>query len=151
MPEKGLGSVVATQMPLQSILGIRNTAKNLGAGLPKANRYTSIQFRPDIEGLRAIAVSLVVLRHAGVSFQQGGFIGVDVFFVLSGYLITALLTKELNSSGTVNLSRFYARRVRRLLPASTLVVVIVCLIQSIAASPIAQFAVLEAKLLASLQ
>src|SRR5262250_243793 len=93
----------------------------------RSNRCTSIQFRPDIEGLRAIAVFLVVLRHAGLSFLQGGFIGVDVFFVLSGYLITSLLTKELNSSGTINLPRFYARRVRRLLPALSLVVVFVCL------------------------
>ena len=138
--------MVATQMPVHSILGIKNAAENLGADLAKSNRHTSIRFRPDIEGLRAVAVSLVVVRHAGVSFLQGGFIGVDVFFVLSGYLITSLLTKELNTSGTINLSRFYARRVRRLLPASSLVVVIVCLIQSITASPIAQFAVLKAAL-----
>jgi peptidoglycan/LPS O-acetylase OafA/YrhL len=124
----------------------KNEAEYLGAGLPKSNRYTSIRFRPDIEGLRAVAVSLVVLRHAGVPFLQGGFVGVDVFFVLSGYLITSLLAKELNISGTINLSRFYARRVRRLLPASTLVVVIVCLIQAITASPIAQFAVLKTAL-----
>jgi hypothetical protein len=98
--------MVATQMPLHSIQEIKNAAENLGAELPKSNRYTSIQFRPDIEGLRAIAVSLVVLRHAGVSFLQGGFVGVDVFFVLSGYLITSLLTKELNTSGTIDLPGF---------------------------------------------
>ena len=85
-----------TQMPLHSIPEAKNAAADLGAELAKSNRYTSIQFRPDIEGLRAIAVFLVVLRHAGLSFLQGGFIGVDVFFVLSGYLITSLLTKELN-------------------------------------------------------
>jgi peptidoglycan/LPS O-acetylase OafA/YrhL len=135
-----------TQMPLHSIPEAKNAAADLGAELAKSNRYTSIQFRPDIEGLRAIAVFLVVLRHAGLSFLQGGFIGVDVFFVLSGYLITSLLTKELNSSGTINLPRFYARRVRRLLPALSLVVVFVCLIQSITASPIAQFGVLKAAL-----
>jgi peptidoglycan/LPS O-acetylase OafA/YrhL len=146
MLEKGWVSMVATQMPLHSILGIKNALENLGAELAKSNRYTSIQFRPDIEGLRAIAVLLVVLRHTGLSFLQGGYIGVDVFFVLSGYLITSLLTKELNTSGTINLSRFYARRVRRLLPASTLVVLFVCLIQSIIASPLAQFGVLKAGL-----
>src|SRR6516165_8641924 len=135
-----------TQMPLHSIPGVKNAAEDLGAELAKSNRYTSIQFRPDIEGLRAIAVFLVVLRHTGLSFLQGGFIGVDVFFVLSGYLITSLLTKELNSSGTIHLSAFYARRVRRLLPASTLVVVFVCLIQSIIASPLAQFGVLKTAL-----
>src|SRR6516225_4039126 len=125
MLEKGSVSMVATQMPLHPILGIKNAAKSLGAQQPKSNRYTSIQFRPDIEGLRAIAVLLVVVRHTGLSFLQGGFVGVDVFFVLSGYLITSLLTKELNSSGTINLPRFYARRVRRLLPALSLVVVFV--------------------------
>src|SRR5215469_2313630 len=135
-----------TQLPLHSIPGIKNAAENLSAELAKSDRCTSIQFRPDIEGLRAIAVLLVVLRHTGLSFLQGGFIGVDVFFVLSGYLVTSLLTKELNSSGTIDLSRFYARRVRRLLPASTLVVVLVCLIQSVINSPLAQFGVLKAAL-----
>jgi peptidoglycan/LPS O-acetylase OafA/YrhL len=103
----------------------------------------NLQFRPDIEGLRAIAVSLVVLHHSGFPFLRGGFIGVDVFFVLSGYLITGLLTKELAVSGRIQLFGFYARRVRRLLPSATAVVVIVCLIQAIVASPVAQFGVLK--------
>jgi peptidoglycan/LPS O-acetylase OafA/YrhL len=111
-----------------------------------SNRHLTIRFRPDIEGLRAVAVALVVLYHAGLPFLRGGFIGVDIFFVLSGYLITSLLVKELNSTGGINLSRFYARRVRRLLPASTLVVVVVCLIEAIVASPVAQSGVLNAAL-----
>jgi peptidoglycan/LPS O-acetylase OafA/YrhL len=106
----------------------------------------NIQFRPDIEGLRAVAVLFVVLYHAGAPFLQGGFIGVDIFFVVSGYLITRLLVKELNLTGGINLSRFYARRARRLLPALTLVVIVVCLIQVIAASPLAQVEVLKAAL-----
>lgn len=109
--------------------------------LAKSNRPIDLQFRPDIEGLRAIAVSLVVLHHSGFPFLRGGFIGVDVFFVLSGYLITGLLTKELAVSGRIQLFGFYARRVRRLLPSATAVVVIVCLIQAIVASPVAQFGV----------
>jgi peptidoglycan/LPS O-acetylase OafA/YrhL len=120
--------------------------ENLGAELAKSNRHLNIQFRPDIEGLRAIAVCFVVLYHAGLPFLKGGFTGVDIFFVLSGYLITGLLMKELNSSGGINLSRFYARRVRRLLPALTLVVVVVCLIQAVISSPIAQFDVLKVAL-----
>jgi peptidoglycan/LPS O-acetylase OafA/YrhL len=120
--------------------------ENLGSQLAKSNRSLRITFRPDIEGLRAIAVCLVVLYHAGVPFLRGGFIGVDIFFVLSGYLITGLLAKELDSSGTIDLPRFYARRVRRLLPALSLVVVVVCLIQIIVASPIAQIEVLKAAL-----
>ncbi|GGN80766.1 hypothetical protein GCM10010112_56610 [Actinoplanes lobatus] len=80
-------------------------------------------FRPDIEGLRAIAVTLVVLGHAGVPGLAGGYVGVDVFFVISGCLITALLLRELDRTGTVSLAGFYARRATRLLPASTVVAV----------------------------
>jgi peptidoglycan/LPS O-acetylase OafA/YrhL len=79
------------------------------------------RFRPDIEGLRAVAVILVMLYHARFLVAAGGFIGVDVFFVLSGYLITSLLLKELVATGTISLRNFWARRARRLLPASGLV------------------------------
>ena len=74
--------------------------------------------------MRGLAVALVVLYHAGVPWLSGGFIGVDVFFVLSGFLITGLLVDELRRNGTVSLRRFYARRVRRLLPHGTLVLVV---------------------------
>jgi peptidoglycan/LPS O-acetylase OafA/YrhL len=121
-----------------------------GAELANSNRHVNIQFRPDIEGLRAIAVCLVVLYDAGLPFLQGGFIGVDIFLVVSGYVITSLLVRELNSSGGINLCRFYARRARRLLPASSLVVIVVCLIQVIVASPIAQIEVLKAALATTL-
>jgi peptidoglycan/LPS O-acetylase OafA/YrhL len=83
-----------------------------------------IGFRPDIEGLRAIAVALVVLFHAEIGPFGGGFIGVDVFFVVSGFLITSLLLGEVARTGTLALPNFWARRVRRLLPASCLVVVV---------------------------
>jgi len=79
-------------------------------------------FRPDIEGLRAIAVSGVIAFHFGLSDLPGGFIGVDIFFVISGYLITRHLIQEIGRSGTVDLWRFYGRRARRLLPASLLVI-----------------------------
>ena len=77
-------------------------------------------FRPDIQGLRGIAVLLVVLFHADVALT-GGFVGVDVFFVISGFVITQMLLRELDATGAVNLRDFYARRVRRLLPALALV------------------------------
>ena len=80
-------------------------------------------FRPDVEGLRAIAVVLVLLEHAGLSLVDGGFVGVDIFFVLSGFLITGLMLKEIESTGHISIVRFYARRARRLLPAGTLVLV----------------------------
>lgn len=83
----------------------------------------SAVFRPDIEGMRAIAIGLVLVYHAGVRQLPGGFVGVDVFFVISGFLITSLLVRELESTGRISLSRFYARRAKRLLPATGLVLV----------------------------
>ncbi|MFB9361038.1 acyltransferase family protein [Actinoplanes nipponensis] len=79
--------------------------------------------RRDIEGLRAVAVLLVVAYHCGLPFLGGGYIGVDVFFVISGFLITGLLLREAQRTGRVSIPRFYARRALRLLPASTLVMV----------------------------
>ena len=88
-------------------------AEVLHTNLRRSNQGTSIPFRPDIEGLRALAVGLVIASHAGLPFLRSGFVGVDVFFVLSGYLITSLLMQEISSSDTVNFARFYARRARR--------------------------------------
>ncbi|MAZ15665.1 MAG: acyltransferase [Ahrensia sp.] len=80
-----------------------------------------MRYRPEIDGLRAIAVIPVILFHAGFGFFGGGFIGVDVFFVISGYLITGLLLEEL-AGGQFSLLRFYERRARRILPALAVVV-----------------------------
>ncbi|MBS4752734.1 acyltransferase [Nocardioides sp. zg-ZUI104] len=79
------------------------------------------RWRTDIQGLRALAVLLVVLAHAGVPGLGGGVIGVDVFFVISGFLITGLLLAERERSGRISIKRFYARRARRLLPVATVV------------------------------
>src|SRR3984885_10267456 len=81
------------------------------------------RFRPDIEGLRAIAVGLVLVFHAYGTPFSGGFVGVDVFFVISGFLITDLLMREHSKTGRVSILGFYARRARRILPASALGVV----------------------------
>jgi peptidoglycan/LPS O-acetylase OafA/YrhL len=89
----------------------------------KKMQITEAKFRPDIEGLRAIAVLMVIAFHAELGRLSGGFIGVDVFFVLSGYLISGLLVREIEESGGLSLVRFYARRIRRLLPASLLMLV----------------------------
>lgn len=78
---------------------------------------STIGFRRDIQGLRALAVSLVILSHFEIPPFTGGFIGVDVFFVISGYLITGILLNEVRQSGSLGLAKFYARRLRRLLPA----------------------------------
>ena len=85
------------------------------------------QYQPSLDGLRAVAVTLVVLFHAGLPWLTGGYLGVSVFFTLSGFLITSLLVAEHRSSGGISLSAFYARRARRLLPASLLCVALVVL------------------------
>lgn len=81
-------------------------------------------FRPDLEGLRAVAVLLVVLYHAGVQTLGGGYVGVDVFYVLSGFFITGQLWKSLSTTGTIRFREFYARRARRLLPTAALVLLV---------------------------
>ncbi len=104
----------------------------LGAAPAEVHRepFTTpaLGFRPEIEGLRAIAVVLVVLYHADLGPFSGGFIGVDVFFVVSGFLITSLLLGEVARTGTIALPMFWARRARRLLPASSLVIVATLLV-----------------------
>ena len=99
----------------------------VGHDVPKRGK---LGFRADIEGLRGIAVLLVLLFHASIPGFNGGFVGVDIFFVISGYLITGMLFREYETTGKISLRNFYARRVRRLLPASALVL-IVTLIASI--------------------
>ena len=81
------------------------------------------RFRPDIEGLRAVAVGVVVVFHAYGTPLRGGFVGVDVFFVISGFLITDILLREQSTTGRVSILGFYGRRARRILPAAALVVV----------------------------
>ena len=82
-----------------------------------------IAYRPEIDGLRAIAVLQVVLYHAGAGLGAG-YVGVDVFFVISGYLITSLLLQEFRDTGRIDVADFYARRIRRIFPAALLVVAV---------------------------
>jgi len=95
-------------------------------------------FRPDIEGLRAVAVIVVLLYHAQLGPFRGGFLGVDVFFVVSGYLITSLLMKDLLVRGASALPTFWARRARRLLPASLTVLVVTLLAGRYVLDPLKQ-------------
>jgi peptidoglycan/LPS O-acetylase OafA/YrhL len=81
------------------------------------------EFRPDIQAMRALAVLLVVLYHAGIPGVHGGFLGVDVFFVISGFVITGVLLREKASKGRTSIPVFYARRIRRILPAATIVLI----------------------------
>lgn len=93
-------------------------------------------FRADIEGLRAIAIGVVLLCHAGLPFAKGGYIGVDVFFVISGFLITGLLVREIEKTGKISLREFYARRVRRLMPLAAVVLICVAIASWFVYSPV---------------
>ena len=88
-------------------------------------RAPRLPYMPGIDGLRALAVATVVLYHGGVSWIPGGFLGVDVFLVISGYLITSLLLAEMHANGRINLTRFWLARARRLLPAVALMIIVV--------------------------
>ena len=90
----------------------------------------------EIQGLRALAATLVLIFHA--KFISGGFIGVDIFYVISGFLITGLLLKELNFTGRVSLKAFYLRRSKRLLPASFLVLFVTAIFAWLFLPPISR-------------
>src|SRR4051812_10678526 len=92
-----------------------------GASPLPARPSTGLSFRRDIEGLRGVAILLVMGYHVGLPGWSGGFVGVDVFFVISGFLITGLLLDERQRNGRIDMAAFYARRARRLLPAAAVV------------------------------
>jgi peptidoglycan/LPS O-acetylase OafA/YrhL len=105
------------------------------AGAPLERKW----YRADIEGLRGLAVSLVVLYHSTPRRFPGGFTGVDVFFVISGFLITGLLLRERQETGDISLAGFYARRARRLLPASAVMFLGTLLACAVFLSPLQQY------------
>lgn len=107
------------------------------AGSGNAPRTPARQgFRADLEGLRGVAILCVLLFHAGLPGMPGGFVGVDVFFVLSGFLITGLLIREHEAHGRVALTAFYARRARRLLPAAAVSLVVILLLAARFSAPL---------------
>jgi peptidoglycan/LPS O-acetylase OafA/YrhL len=110
---------------------------------------TRLRYRPGLDGIRGVAVLAVLLYHGQVGWARGGFLGVDVFFVLSGFLITGLLLAEWRRWHSIDLRAFWLRRARRLLPALFLVLVTVAAVAAALASP-AQLAVLRGDALATL-
>jgi len=104
--------------------------------VPSPTAPTPAAFRPDVEGLRAVAIIAVLLAHAGVGPAEGGFAGVDVFFVISGFLITQLLVRELDRTGAISLTRFFAGRVKRLMPQVLAVIAAVVVASSLLLSPV---------------
>ena len=107
------------------------TEAQAGAGTGE----THLRYRPHLDGLRTVAVYLVVAFHAGLRRLSGGFIGVDIFFVLSGFLVTSILLRDLATSGRLNRRRFYSRRVRRILPAALATLVLTALAFFVIATP----------------
>jgi peptidoglycan/LPS O-acetylase OafA/YrhL len=104
-----------------------------------ATSSSSARYRPYLDGLRAVAVYLVVAFHAGLGLLSGGFVGVDVFFVLSGFLVTGILMRDLTSTSNIRWRSFYARRVRRILPAALVALLVTAIVYSIIASPLEMF------------
>ena len=90
------------------------------AGTPPGDR----RFRPDVQGMRAIAILLAIVYHAGLAGFHGGYVGIEVFFVISGFVITGLLLREREATGSTSIRNFYGRRARRIIPAATLVVIV---------------------------
>ncbi|MEI7057071.1 acyltransferase family protein [Nocardioides sp. CCNWLW239] len=103
------------------LLVVISTGPTTGSPTASTTVSTRSRHRPDIQGLRAIAVLAVVALHVGFGSLTGGFVGVDVFFAISGFLITQQLMRQVRTEGRVSLLGFYARRARRILPAATLV------------------------------
>jgi peptidoglycan/LPS O-acetylase OafA/YrhL len=111
------------------------TARTSERATPQPGQSKTGSFRSDIEGLRGVAVLAGILYHSGLAVH-GGYVGVDVFYVISGFLITRYLYSELSGSGRISLARFYARRVRRILPVATLVIIVTLLATWMLVSPL---------------
>jgi peptidoglycan/LPS O-acetylase OafA/YrhL len=109
--------------------------ETLFVGSPARVSHRRIPYEPSLDGLRGIAVLAVVLYHGGVSWASGGYLGVDAFFVLSGYLITSLLLAEWRDTGTIALVSFWGRRVRRLLPAVIVLLLGIAAYSALVAQP----------------
>ena len=109
--------------------------ETLVVGTPAPVSHRRIPYEPALDGLRGIAVLAVVLYHGGVTWASGGYLGVDAFFVLSGYLITTLLLAEWRDTGTIALVSFWARRARRLLPAVFVLLVGIAAYSALVATP----------------
>ncbi|MBJ7382372.1 MAG: acyltransferase, partial [Acidimicrobiia bacterium] len=114
----------------------------------RPEKPVKLGYQPALDGLRAVAVSAVLLFHLGVPWMPGGYLGVSVFFTLSGFLITTILIRERVVTGGIDTRAFYTRRLRRLMPASLLVIFGVCVL--VAFGVIADAATLRREILGAL-
>ena len=113
------------------VAGTEASALRSDIDVQKGSKRRTISYQPALDGVRALAVIVVLLFHAEVPGFDGGYLGVSVFFTLSGYLITSLLAAEMDRNGKIALAPFYARRARRLVPASLMVVMLVVAARSV--------------------
>ncbi len=134
-----VGSIARTLRPAGGWGPVSSMPSNVMSGdvmsEPTRPKISRSSYRPHLDGLRTVAVYLVVAFHAGLGLVSGGFIGVDIFFVLSGFLVTQILIRDLASVGRIRLRQFYSRRVRRILPAAAITLVVTALVYAIIASP----------------
>ena len=107
-----------------------------GSGLEPGTAPGDRRFRPDVQGLRAVAVLVVVFFHAHLPGFGGGYVGVDVFFVISGFVITGVLLREDTATNSVSILGFYARRARRIIPAATLVIIVAVIAAYVVLGPL---------------
>jgi peptidoglycan/LPS O-acetylase OafA/YrhL len=105
----------------------------LGTGDEAGTAPDDRKLRPDVEGMRAVAILIVLFEHFFIPGFIGGFVGVDVFFVISGFVITGVLLRERDSTGRTSLLHFYARRGRRIIPLAVLVVIVTLICERLAA------------------
>ncbi|HSD24074.1 MAG TPA: acyltransferase [Solirubrobacterales bacterium] len=119
-----------SRSPLKEVISGDEVPTSAMSDRPKSTRGARLPYMPGIDGLRALAVLAVFVYHFhnGGGWLPGGFLGVDVFFVISGYLITSLLLSEFRQEGRVDLVRFWLRRARRLLPAVGVLIAVVMIL-----------------------
>ncbi len=129
-----MATIDATRDPAANVAAPQSAAPEIENRAVGSAGSRGLSYIPGLDGIRALAVLAVLLYHADVSWMPGGFLGVDMFFVLSGFLITSIVLTELERNGRLNFKQFYLRRARRLLPALFLVLALAAVLAAFLAT-----------------